>query len=83
LASTLRYIDVIQAASQGYSKSIEDTAQTYALNNAVSKMWRAYDWRGTLAELPPFWLVPGQQDYGKPFYAIPPVASIAAGVDTR
>lgn len=45
--------------------------QNYAVNNAVSKMWRAYDWRGTTAELPPFWLVSGQQDYGKPLYTIP------------
>lgn len=34
-------------------------------------MWKSYDWRGTVVQLPPFWLVPGLQDYGTPTYVIP------------
>lgn len=45
--------------------------QELATNVAISEMWRAYDWRGTVVQLPPFWLVPGQQDYGTPTYVIP------------
>jgi hypothetical protein len=34
-------------------------------------MWQAYDWRGTVVQLPPFYLVPGVQDYGAPLYSVP------------
>lgn len=37
----------------------------------INKVWLFQDFRETLAKLPPFYLVGGMQDYGKPIYTIP------------
>lgn len=71
MAFTYSYSDVWTAAAAQYSRAIDQPMQEMATNNAISEMWRAYDWRGTVAPLPPFWLVPGEQDYGVPLYALP------------
>lgn len=63
--------DAWQAGQTSWRKAIEPTAMTYVTNNAISKMWRAYDWRGTVQEFNPFWLVPAEQDYGEPFWSVP------------
>jgi hypothetical protein len=36
----------------------------------INRIWK-YDWRETLGDLPPFYLLPQKQDYGKPIYAVP------------
>lgn len=71
MAFTYDYNDIISASSYQYTKSLDATVQEFAMNNAIKKMWLAYDWRGTVVKLPPFWLVPGEQDYGSPTYSIP------------
>lgn len=40
-------------------------------DEALSEIWNAYDWRGSLAELPPFYLQALEQDYGPPLSAVP------------
>lgn len=40
-------------------------------DEAMSEIWNAYDWRGSLAELPPFYLMALEQDYGPPLSAVP------------
>lgn len=71
MATTYTYNDAWNVTRQQYPSSAEQTAWDYATNIAVEKMWCAYDWRGTTNNLPPFWLVPGTQDYGAPFYVVP------------
>lgn len=71
MANTYTYGDAWDAAQLHFKRTLQDVGWDYATNNAISKMWRAYDWRGTLQPLAPFWLTPGQQDYGTPFYTIP------------
>jgi len=71
MAYTWDYSDVISATAANYTKSLDQTTLEFAMNNAIKKMWLAYDWRGTVVKLPPFWLVPGEQDYGSPTYSIP------------
>lgn len=63
MASTYTYSDVWNAARMAYSKSVEPSIQQQATNLGIAKVWRAYDWRGSVVDLPPFWLVPLQQDY--------------------
>ncbi len=71
MAFSFDFNDVISASTANYTKSLDQTVQEYAMNSAIKKMWLAYDWRGTVVKLPPFWLVPGEQDYGSPTYSIP------------
>lgn len=71
MAITYTYQDAWQAGQTQWRKGIEPTSFEYATNMAIAKMWNAYDWRGTVQEFNPFWLVPGNQDYGAPFWSVP------------
>ena len=71
MAITYTYNDVHLVASQQFRRGVTDALWVYATNEAIAKMWLAYDWRGTVLPFAPFWLVPGQQDYGAPFYDVP------------
>ena len=71
MAITYTYQNALDIARQHYRNSTEQTTGPFALNMAITEMWRAYDWRDSLAPLPPFWLVPGVQDYGFPFVSVP------------
>ncbi len=71
MATSYRYTDAWSVSRQQCPSSTEQVSWDYATNMAIAKMWRAYDWRGTVGSFTPFWLVPGQQDYGKPFYSVP------------
>ena len=68
---TYTYLDVWNAAQAQYSRSIDQPALALATNIAINKMWQAYDWRGSVVQLAPFWLIPGCQDYGAPLYSVP------------
>lgn len=65
------YQDAWQAGQLGWRRSVEPSAFEYATNVAISKMWNAYDWRGSVQNFNPFWLVPGEQDYGAPLWRVP------------
>lgn len=71
MAFTLSYLDVWNAAAAQYSRAVDQNATELATNIAINKMWQAYDWRGSVVQLPPFYLVPGLQDYGVPLYDVP------------
>ncbi len=68
---TYSYNDVWNAVAAQYPRAIDQTAVEYATNLAINEMWTTYDWRGTVVQLPPFWLVPACQDYGVPLYSVP------------
>lgn len=71
MSYSFTYLDVWNAAAAQYSRASDQPLQELATNIAISEMWRAYDWRGTVVQLPPFWLIPGEQDYGVPLYSLP------------
>ncbi len=71
MASTFTFNDAWQMSRISHKVGSEAAIWQYATSNAISKMWNAYDWRGTVSPLAPFWLVPAQQDYGAPFYSVP------------
>jgi len=58
-------------ASQILERGLEPQILTNACNMAIQTVWRAYDWHWTLAKLPPFYLIPGKQDYGWPAVTVP------------
>jgi hypothetical protein len=56
----------------GQLKAItEDKYAAVACNLATTKVWMAKDWRESLATLPPFYLIPGEQDHGPPLPTVP------------
>lgn len=71
MSFTQTYNDAWSCASDLVQQGTLNSKQEMATNRAIAAMWQAYDWRGTVSELPPFWLVPYKQDYGSPFYTVP------------
>lgn len=69
MAVTRTFSEALSIA--GIGRKIEDDQAPYILSAAVTELWNSYDWRETLASLPPFFLIPGEQDYGPPFSIIP------------
>lgn len=49
----------------------EDDMAAYIANIALETIWNAYDWRESIATLPPFYLIPAEQEFGLPYYAVP------------
>lgn len=70
MPSNNRFMDAIAAAA-GATPGLDSFRQAMACNLALGRIWRAYDWRESIAELPPFNLVPGRQDYGAPWVYVP------------
>lgn len=68
---TLRYSDILSIVSKGTPRVAEAEFSSVASNLATNLIWYAFDWRESLEELPPFYLIPGVQDYGTPFTVIP------------
>lgn len=69
--STYKYSDLTTLIAKGIPKSfIDDNAATLC-NLATNKIWMRYDWRESLASLPPVYLLPNIQDIGSPLNAVP------------
>jgi hypothetical protein len=71
MAGTLKFWQAASAAKNVVDRSVESDMQAFACNLALNEYWEAYDWRESLATLPPFWMAPSVQDYGPPFVAVP------------
>jgi hypothetical protein len=71
MASTYSVADSLNIANRSFARAIEADHASYIANIALNEVWHAYDWRVSIAGLPPFWLIPLIQDYGAPFYAVP------------
>ena len=71
MATTWTFQDAWLAAQNSYNVSSAEQIQVFATNTAVNELWMGYDWRGTVLPLDPFWVVPGEQDYGKPLVTVP------------
>lgn len=69
--STYTIADALNIANRTMPRAIEDANAAVIATAAISHIWKRYDWRETMNELPPFWLLPNRQDYGPPFYAVP------------
>lgn len=69
--STYTWTDVLSIIGRKGSRSVMDDMATYIANLTLNWVNDKYDWRWTTAQLPPFYLVPNEQDYGAPAVAIP------------
>lgn len=63
--------DALAVAQRAVGRPVLDDHAAYIANVALAYIWKKYDWRETIAALPPFYLIPMTQDYGAPFYGVP------------
>ena len=71
MAYTYYYSDAVTALQDIIKRSVEEEKASILCNIATNKIWSRYDWRESLAKLPPFYLIPLMQDYGQPFTVVP------------
>lgn len=70
MASTYRFQEAVNGASNVLPKGVGDLGYL-ACNMALAEVWNAFDWRQSIGDLPPFYLIPNVQDYGAPGVAVP------------
>ncbi len=71
MAKTYTYLDAWNLARKQVSSSTEADHAAAVCNLATNEIWNSWDWREALDDLPPFYLVPSEQDYGAPAVVIP------------
>lgn len=92
MASTYYYQDVAIVVGQAHRRDLTDNIGADIANIAHNYIWNRADWRESQAELPPFWLNPGEQDHGPPEAIVPAdflglreayITDITSGPDNR
>lgn len=73
MASTYKWSEAVRLVAMSIpgGKQVAEGSGPLLADLAQSQIWNAADWRGSLAELAPFYLVPGAQDHGAPTAAVP------------
>lgn len=71
MATTHTLGDVVNYVSALIPRTAEDKWVDAICNMTQARIWNRFDWRETIAELPPFWLIPDVQDYGAPAVDVP------------
>jgi len=66
------YHDVLSMIDSSVHRKTIETRGTTMVNLALHEIWDAYDWADTIADLPPFFLVPSTQDYPDSLYGVKP-----------
>lgn len=71
MGQTYYYSDVVNMISPNISRNVEASTAAHVCNIVTNEIWKRFDWRESLATLPPFYLVPREQDYGAPAVSVP------------
>lgn len=71
MPSSLKYTDVMNMLQRQIPRISEDTHAETIINAGLNMIWMAYDWRESLSEFTPFYLIPGRQDYPEDIIDIP------------
>jgi hypothetical protein len=71
MAQTYYMNEALTVATRQLSRNVEDELAVYIANLAQNVIWTKYDWRETISQLPPFYLIPNEQEYGPPSAIIP------------
>ncbi len=69
---THTYSDALSVVQRYVNSNVMDNHAAMICNIATNKIWHQYDWRESLAQFPPFYLIPMEQDFGAPTAAVPP-----------
>jgi len=68
---TYTFLDAWNLARKQVTSSTEADHSAAICNLALNEIWNSWDWRESLADLPPFYLIPSEQDHGAPAVTIP------------
>jgi hypothetical protein len=71
MAQTYTIGEALTLVSRQLGRSVEDDYGAYIANIAMNTMWNRYDWRETIAQLPPFYLIGNEQEFGPPSAIVP------------
>jgi len=71
MASSYRWQDLLNFVAQSSPRLIADANGAMLCDLVNSAVWGRADWRVSLKKLPPFYLIPLQQDYVSPYIAMP------------
>ena len=72
MAKTLKIHQILSELRPSLGAKIDDTVfAALMMNRAIDFIWDAGDWSFAIAEIPPFFLVPEESDYGPPTSAVP------------
>lgn len=71
MASTLKYTDILNMIQRQLPRVAEDIHAETIVNSGLNMIWMAYNWRESLKEITPFYLIPGRQDYPSDIITIP------------
>jgi hypothetical protein len=65
------YGDAFSSIQRQYPRVIEDSNAALIANMATDMIWHRYDWKQSIKTLPPFYLVPNEQDHYYPAAVVP------------
>lgn len=71
MPKTYTYGDAVTLIRRSIAPLSEDDYAAEACNMATRHIWTRYDWRESIAQLPSFCPVPGEQDHGYPAVTVP------------
>ena len=71
MSITYTYADALNLVDRAINRNLSDDSAAFICEVATTKIWSAYDWRESLVQLPPFYMIPLQQDYGPPAVTVP------------
>jgi hypothetical protein len=71
MARTIVVAEAVNMVGLRYPRLLTDGFAARFADEVQARIWHRYPWRGTLAELPPFYLIHEVPDYGPPTYAVP------------
>ncbi len=71
MARTYKWSDLLTYVSQSFPRLQSDAAGALICDMVNSFIWNRADWRVSLVQMPPFYLVALQQDYVAPYVTIP------------
>lgn len=71
MASTYTWQDAVNLLQNEYPRLVANANAAMIVDQVLSLIWNFADWRFAIVNMEPFFLVPGQQDYGAPNVVIP------------
>lgn len=70
MAATYTYNDLLSMVKT-FPRDQQNNLAPVLCNLATNLIWHAYDWRESISVLPPFYLIPGEQDHRLPPIIVP------------
>ena len=71
MAKTYTFRDAWDLVRRQVRSDIEADHTISICNLALNEVWNSFDWRVSLSVLPPFYLIPSEQDHGAPAVSVP------------